>query len=473
MKFRILVMATAFLSAVSLYAQTSNDALRLSDPGNLSSARALGMGNSLSSAGNDFSSMFLNPAGLALFDNSELTISGYNNNLKNDATYYGNTLSNSKNSTDFSQIGLVYKFPVSRGSFVLGVGYNKSKDFNRILQFNGFNFGTTSMIQDLTSKNSDFAYQAGVSFAGASNDSTLIRGKLQQSGLIENDGGVNSWSVGFATELQKDLFIGGSLNILNGSFTSKKNYYESDPYKNYFALQLDPTDANTKGFDMFSYYDRIAWDISGWDAKLGFIYKLKDKGTIGAAINFPRYFTIKEDYTLSSIGDFTTTRYLSDVGNSSYEYKIRTPFEFSFGGSYNLEGLLLAADVKYIDYTQMEFTDGLTFADRSNLNDGIKTDYRAVLNYNIGAEYTVPNLGMKVRAGFMMMKSPYKDDPSEYDKKFITAGIGVPFEQIELNAALAYGWWKDYGYQYQSADTPVYQDLKSTTVMFTVKYLIF
>jgi len=472
MKTRAFTTMVILFWGVVLFAQNSNDAFRLSEPGIFSSAKSLGMGNALSTVGNDFSSIFLNPAGLGLFQNSEISFSAYNNNFSNDALYYGTSKKNSMDATNFSQIGIVYKMPVTRGSMVFAIGYNRIKDFNRIVEFTGFNFNNNSMIQDLTSKRSDFAYEAGVSYpVNSTTDATIFEGNLQQEGKTTDEGGINNWSIAFATELQKNLFIGGTINIISGRFERNREYYESDPYGYYSSTLTDPSDANTIGFSLFSYYDSIIWDISGWNMQLGFIYKLKDKVSLGASIAFPKRYNIKEDYTLSSYGDFQNITYESSVGTSSYEYTVLTPYEFSFGGSYNAGKFLVSADFKYIDYTQMEFTDGLTSLERSEINSSIKDNYRSVINYNFGAEYTVADLGLKLRAGFMMVKSPYEGDAAEYDKKFITGGLGFPLEDLELNFGFCYGWWKDYGYNYDSATTPVYQDLKSTTIMASLKYI--
>lgn len=470
MKIKICALLMTFAFAVSLYAQDSGDALRLSEPGFLSSARALGMGNAASTIGNDFSAIYLNPAALGLYKNSEIIISGYNNNYSNNALYYGNSLKNSLDATNFSQIGLVYKLPVSRGSLVFALGYNRTKDFNRVLQFSGYNHGNTSMIQDLTSKHSDFAFLAGVS---DSLDNTRINGRLQQEGKITDEGGLDNWSFAFSTELQKDLFVGATINVINGSFKRDFEYYETDVNNVYSSMLLDPSDSRTAGFQRFSYFTSVDWDISGWDAQLGFVYKIKSKGTIGASIRFPRTLTIKETYSLSSIGDFATHSFIVEPSSSVYEYDIKTPYEFSFGGSYDFNRMLVSADFKYIDYTQMKFTEGLTLTDRSVINSEIKSFYRGVLNYNLGAELDLHELGIKLRGGFMMMKSPYKDDPSEYDKKFVTAGLGIPLDQLEFDLGFSYGWWKDYKYPYESAASPVYQDLKSTTIMASMKYRIF
>lgn len=472
MKIKILALLLAFFFGISLYAQNSNDALRISEPGYLGSARSIGMGNALSAYGGDFSSIMFNPAGLGLYNSSELSISGFNNNYKNNTLFYNNSLTNSLDAANFSQFGIVYKLPVSRGSLVLAVGYNRLKDFNRIVQFSGYNPENNSMIQDLTAKRSDFAYEAGVSYGlTTTQDATLINGRLQQSGKTSEEGGIDNWSLAGAMEVQQNLFVGVTLNVLSGKFDRRREYTESDPFGIYSSVQLDPADVKTLGFKSFTYNDAISWDISGWDMTLGFIYKLKQKATIGASIHLPKYFTIKENYRLSSIGDFANQTFNVLPSVSKFEYEITTPWEFSAGGSYNVDRLLLAAEIKYIDYTQMKFTSGLeSEAERDNINWGIKDDFRSVFNYNLGAEYSLYEMGIKLRAGIMIMKSPYKNDTSEYDKKFVTGGVGIPFDQMEINMGVAYGWWKDFGYNYESASRPVEHDIKSTTLMVSLKY---
>ena len=342
MKTKIFALLMTFIFAMSLNAQNSNDALRLSEPGFLSSARALGMGNAISTIGGDFSSLYINPAGLGLFNSSELSISVNNNNFSNNALYYGNSIKNSVNSSNFPQIGLVYKMPTSRGSMVFAIGYNKSKDFNRIVEFSGYNFQNHSMIQDLTSKRSNLAFEAGVSYPlNTTTDQTVFSGRLLQSGKTVDEGGIDNWSFAFASELQKDFYAGATLNIISGRFSRNKDYFEEDPNHIYSSILTDPGDPKTIGFKLFSYYDSINWDISGWDLQLGFIYKIKGVASIGASVHFPKKITITENYRASAIGDFAATTFSSAIESSSYDYKISTPYEFSFGGSYNLGSLLL------------------------------------------------------------------------------------------------------------------------------------
>ncbi|MDZ7765405.1 MAG: hypothetical protein U5K00_13420 [Melioribacteraceae bacterium] len=67
----------------------------------------------------------------------------------NSTDFLGNTTTFSNNVTNLSQVGFVFPMPTSQGSLVFGLGFNQSKNFNKALEFDGFNSTNTSMIQSL------------------------------------------------------------------------------------------------------------------------------------------------------------------------------------------------------------------------------------------------------------------------------------------------------------------------------------
>jgi len=92
---------------------------------------------------------------------------------------------------------------------------------------------------------------------------------------------------------------------------------------------------------------------------------------------------------------------------------------------------------------------------------------RSVINYNFGIEYTVPNIGLRLRTGYFVQPSAYQDDPSEFDRKYFTAGFGfLADETVGIDVAYAYGWWKDFGDNYGSNVSRTFQDV--TTRQFIV-----
>jgi long-subunit fatty acid transport protein len=468
------------LIATSVKAQDFNDALRLTEPGYVTSPRALGMGNAYTALSNDFSASLFNPAGFALVKRTEFSGSLNYNVLNNDATLFGNTTNHSNSSTEFNQIGFVFPLPTSQGSFVLGFGFNQNKKFDGAMKFSGFNSGDNSFIQNLTSVNDIIAYETGVSYHFSdTEDATNINGKLNQSGNILQDGSIDSWTFSGAVEFQKNFFLGLSITRIDGDYRRDREYWEDDTYDNYpSTVLLDPDYPETADFQSFYFNDVIKWDIGAWDFTAGFLAQLKNFN-LGITLKLPRTYTIKENYYVDANASFGTgqTYYLESPIEYDVEYKITTPMEITAGAAFNRNNLTVSFDAKLIDYTQMKFEsdiDSDNSLDESTIsynNSDIKDLFRTVVNLNVGAEYVFPAVGLSIRGGFMYMPSPYKNDPSEYDKKFITLGTGFQTgEDVEINVGYAYGWWKDIGDNYGSNLSRTYQDITHNNLVMGVKF---
>jgi len=479
MKKKIFSVVVFFTLITSFnFAQDFNDALRLSRLGLGQSARSLGMGNTFIAVGGDYSSVYFNPAGLGLMKNAQLQGGINYSSFKANSTLFGNQTDFNLNKTNLNHIGFAYPFPVVRGSFVIAMGYDRLNDFNSAYNFDGFNAGNTSMIQELTSNNDDIAYNLGLSYPTYDSkgnylkDETLIDGKLRQRGNLINEGGTDAWAFSGAIEIAKNFFFGATLNLISGSYKSKRNYYEED-VKDYYpqSLLLDSTDPRTRDFQSFFLNDVINWDLSGWNLNLGFLYKLKFF-KLGAAIQFPTKYTIKETYTVYGESYFQDYSFRIDPPiKSTIEYDITTPFTLSGGASATIGGLTLAADAVFVDYTQMEFTGGLQPNLMSSNNDDIKNLFRSTFNYSFGGEFKLPHLPLVIRAGYLFRKAPYKADPPAYDRIYYTLGAGFKAsDNIELDFAYVQGSWQNYADNYGYNVSRVYQSLKKNNFVFTIKY---
>jgi hypothetical protein len=471
---KIIMTVVIFLYSYGLIvAQNYNDALLLGEPGLYSGARALAMGNSYTSLSNDISGLLFNPAGIGLVNKVEL-YGGMNfNSFNNNTSFFNSTTNANKSSVNINQFGLVYPLPVIQGSWVFAFGYNRAKDFNRTMKFDGFNSGNNSMIQTLTGDYNEqvpitndlgLAYEIRNPITNEYiRDTTLINGLLNQSGGIKREGYLDKWSFAMSIEVAKGFFVGGELNILAGKYTSNSDYWEDDTRNNYGSnLELFPGDNTTRDFQSFYLNDIIDWDLSGSDAQLGIIYNWIDKFRFGASLKFPSSYTIKENYLVNADTYFGTgySYSLNPPINDPIEYKIKTPFEYSFGASGNFSIITLAGDIKIMDYTQMEFTEGFDYAYRTARQKEIDDLFTTALDYHFGAEVKIPSLPILGRAGFMYLQSPYANDPSEFDKKYVTVGAGTLIDNtFGFDIAYAYGWWKDYGDNYGVKVSRTYQDI--------------
>jgi len=453
------------------YAQNVNDALRLGVPGIGYNARALGMGNAYLGLSDDGSAAFFNPAGLGLVRKIEFGAGLEFNNAGNDVSFMGVSTNGSLSSGRLNRISLVLPFPTIQGSLVFAVGYNSVKDFSGIMKFDGFNSGNTSWIQNFTGN--DLPYDLALTYPGVNGqDTSIFRGHLNQSGKITNKGSLDAWSFSGAIEVDKNLFVGANINLLTGSFESNNDYYEDD-FAGFYANRLtDPSVANTRGFQTFYLNRNTKWDLTGFDAKLGLIYQLQKFGRVGVTIQIPKSIKIKEEFNVDARSDFANASYVIDQSRYSdkVEYTLTTPLELAGGFSANYMGFILSGDATYIDYSTMEFSDptAITQDALNKTNTNIQDLLRSVVNLNVGLEYTIPQIGLRVRGGFMYQPSAYKDDPSKFDKKYVTGGLGFLTQgSFGIDFAYVHGWWSDYGDNYGSNVSRTFQDIKYNKFVLT------
>lgn len=452
------------------FAQNFNDALRLSFQPYKIGARALGMGGAFTAVSDDYTATAYNPAGL--FQLRRMEFHGGLNylNVNNNTTFFGNQSSISSNSITLTDLGFVFPFPVIRGSLVFAFGYNRNNMFNEALSFEGYNSGNTSMIQALLGKG-DVSYL--LYLTDASGEVTPINGKLLQSGSILNSGTESNWVFSGAIEVAKNLSFGITIGAVGGDFERNRDYSEEDINNIYnTTVRTDPSDAKTADFEYFNLQETLKWELTGFTSKIGLMYRIKDFMRFGTTVKFPSIFTIKENYLVDGYSKFGTG-FSADIDpplESKLEYEIWSPFEFGIGFSITQFGLTIAGDINLVDYTQMEMK-GLSPSKTARVNRDIKQLFRSVMDYSLGAEYNVLNTGVRLRAGYFTKLSPFKDDPKDYNRNYLTFGVGyITPEGFALNLAYVYGKWKNIGDNYNSGVSRTYQSLKSSDIVFTTSF---
>lgn len=468
------VLLFLLFSSGFILGQNENDAVRLAVPGVISNARALGMGNSTQTRSGDFSAMTLNPAGLALSTNTKLSGGFYYRLLGNTSTFYGNSGYEKNSSTEFSEISYLYKEATTRGSLVYGFGYKTDKDFTSALRFNGYNPNNNSMIQDLTNKNDDLPYNLGLSYplVDANNnyikDTTHINGGLSQSGVLFEEGSIDRYNFGAGIEVAKGAYFGGSINFLSGNYSNDREYYEDD-WDDYYTAPTNIDNENTRNFETFHINDAISWDLSAWELRFGFIINWLDFVRIGGSAKLPTTYHIREKYYLNAFAKFDSDYFIDLVPTESeIEYKIKTPLEFSFGSSVDLDLVNINAQATFVDYSQMEFSGDLEASAIQTNNRIINANLKSVLNLNLGAEVKIPFTGISARAGIMYYPSPYKEDPKNFNKVFLNAGVGITAsDALQFDVAYSYGFWDTYSDNYGTGQSRVFQTVASHTILIT------
>jgi long-subunit fatty acid transport protein len=464
MKKNLFVLAALSVgTAHALRAQFAEDALRFSTFNQGIGARSQAMGNVAVGLGDDYTSLFSNPAGLALQRSFEFSLGLTRNGYQNNASFLGNETTDNTNAFNLNNLGLVYPVPVTRGSLTLGLGFGRVANYASVATFDGFNAGSSiapSLVSsaDLWAMTSnerrefilnDFAYGLGLADTANGYFYPVVTDSVNQSGTIIEGGGINSWSVGGGMDVGRELSLGVSVNFLSGGYSYDREYVERDSKNIYhYAMPFD--------FDRFTYVSTINSQLSGFNMLFGLLYHKQGKLRIGAAVRTPTRFDVEESFTDEGRTRFDNGDSYNISTSGTTRYKVTTPFVFSGGMMFQLtDWLVLAGDAEYTDWTQMEFNNDN--ADLAGENRVIRNIYQETTNLRGGAEVTLWELGLKLRVGFLWNPSPYKADANnpDFNQLGLTGGIGFMIdEQTSLNIAAALGQWKTFRNNYYLAATP-------------------
>jgi hypothetical protein len=474
----ILIVGTwqiSILPAVSL-AQFPEDALRFATPGFGVGARSLGMGNAYTGVANDYTALYWNPAGLAQLQYGEFSFGLSHLNHRDGSTFFGNQISYNNSTTNLNSFGLAYPAPVRRGNFVVAFGYQRQSNFTTGTSFNGFN-PSGSIIQSWardgarypSDLSDNIAYQIFLANIDTNTGrfESPIKNRVTQLGTVIEGGGLDNWSAAVAVDIAKNVSGGMTLTYLSGSYKYERNYKEQDNDGIWNSFPFD--------FDQLILDEFVNSDLSGLNATFGLMYRDPEKFRLGLTVKTPTSFRVKETFGSSARAYFddgdvrpTDGPFKSEGRN---EYDVNTPWVFGGGVSFILRDLVLAADVQYTDWTQLEFSDANS--DLVALNKDLKRIFRPTANLRGGLEYDLRNAGVRLRGGFIYNTSPFEGDPSSYDQKYVTAGLGVLLGgSTMLDLAYARGWWETRIANYYDPVNPSVVNEKITTNNFimTVSY---
>ncbi|MCK4223639.1 MAG: hypothetical protein KAX39_00565 [candidate division Zixibacteria bacterium] len=360
------------------------------------SARAMGMGGAYIAVANDATALVYNPAGLAQVKRIEFSGGLSHQRLRNKTGSLEFTTPHFNHSflqtnTRFSSANIVLPVPTYRGSLVLALGVNRIGSFDRTLQY--------------------------------------VNLEKNDSVTISESGGLYAWSFGGGIDLSPQVSVGAALNFWSGKYD--------------YALLADSTyDEGTESW-RYRWDDAITDRYSGFNVKLGTRIQPNKFLVIGGTIETPVTYTIKEEWlqltdTVFYRPSYDWKEYPPIEGNS--EYKFTLPFILGFGTAINVKNVILAADLNYAGWTEIEYK---RFFPRSSANRVIREVYKEVLRWHIGAEYTIAQIGTSLRAGYFQNPFPFKSPWIKSDRHYFTGGFGILIDQVTtIDVALVHGNWE-------------------------------
>jgi len=447
-------------------AQNINDVLRYGTENLQGTARFQSMGGAFGALGGDLSSLNINPAGSAVFNNTLITFSGTYYSTENNADYFGTRANTNTNDSNLNQVGGVFVFKSTNPNsdwkkFSLGFNYELVNNFEN----NYFVAGRSN--QGVDSYFLNFAQ--GVPLGNI---------LLQDGELIENgylDIGANQ---GFGDQQAFLGYCGGVLDPIDGDdatsqYVSNASYTNVDQqfrrnsigynskftanmatdYKdkiylgaslNFHSVFNERLDQLTEtGYDADSEIQRTTFDNllstqgNGFSFSLGAIAKLNEFVRLGASYQSPTWYRLNDDFSQrinSDLADEDIDFIDFNIINLFERYTIKTPGRLtgSMAIIFGKNGLL-SLDYGYQDFSTAELRpqNDPSF---QTVNNQIANELGVVSTIRVGGEYRISRVSL--RAGYRYEQSPYANADTIGDLNGISGGIGYNFGGSRLDFAL-------------------------------------
>ncbi|SDX40810.1 Long-chain fatty acid transport protein [Lutibacter oricola] len=384
-------------------------------------ARYNAMSGAFGALGGDLSSIDVNPAGAAVFINSEFAATLSINNSETTSTYYNNNSISENDATNLSQAGGVFVF-----------GGNRNSDWGKTAI--GFNYTMANDFEDLWFAQGNSGYPTWTQGPDDTNDVYLDSDGQYFESLT--NGKNNKYSFTIATQHRDNLYFGFSLNTYDiehyqRTLLEENNHDGSGNYLDASLLQ-----------ELLTYGDGVS-------VSFGIIAKPNQNLRLGFAYKSPVWYNLSEEYV-----DYDQELYISSTdqlikdfsGVNGFDYKLRTPSKTTLSGAYIFDKQgLISVDYTYKNYSNISLSE----ANFNDQNTAFKQNLESTGELRIGTEWRFDKLSL--RGGYHIEQSPYKNAFDSDNLEGFSLGAGIKFRGGKIDVAYQkdnntapYNFYPDY-----------------------------
>lgn len=422
------------------------------------SARFMGMGGAFTALGADLSSISLNPAGVGVYTGFQMEFSPsfqYQQTDTRTRSYQNEVFKNEEfgYNLNFNNVGLTGSYALNSPGWKninFGLGYNTMNNHTKRVRTENFNRVNSKMHEfvsnanrgNIRDANEDLAWQTYLlnydsTFAEywsyvtdemnySDTASSVEEIGVDQQKNMDNDGSLGEYFFSVGANYENSLYLGMSVGIQRSNYSYKSTYTESernDQVPDYSSMNF------------IQYEDHSG---TGYNFKLGAIYRPTDFIRVGAAFHSPTYFNDLNYNWYNSL----RARY--DNGDdlqasserSDFSYKLITPSKILGGVAVRIKDMgLISADYERVNYgrARLEEKEGDIPFDYEN--DSISNTFGTANNLRLGGELRLNSF--YVRLGYAFYQSPYKDEYSNYqsDRQQYSGGLGFRGNSFFIDAA--------------------------------------
>jgi hypothetical protein len=359
------------------------------------------MSGAFGALGGDLSAVEVNPAGLAVFNNSEATITFDNNSIDTNSNFFNTVTNSTEDNFNVSQAGSILVFENDSdiwNKFALGINFTVLNDFSNNYITNG--------VSSITNFNED----PFLNFDSNDTNDIFFENVVSQKFINNTSGSNDKITFSIAGQYNAKTYFGFSVNSYSLDYGQQLVSIESSDDGNSNTLQT------TLDQRLLVYGNGISFGF-------GVISKPIQNLRVGLAYQTPTWHNLTEEFSDDLIINPSTNdddpNYF-EGHDSFFEYQIRTPSRLTGSLAYifNKAGLI-SLDYTLKDYSNSKLKPNSDF---SNENNNLK-NLKNTSELRIGGEYRYKYVSF--RAGYHTEENPIKSITDNTDG--YSFGLGFKF----------------------------------------------
>jgi len=467
--FRAFALFAGLSTSLAAFAQSEEDALRMSRLAPGGTARSAALGNAFGALGADPSSISINPAGFGLYRTSELSLTPAFEVHDAENVHYGTKAFDTGTRFHFSNLALVINNPAESGrawrGSTYGVVYDRRASHHLRRTALGERVPSTILegfaaVADGTPSgnlSTRFPFTSGLAWDTYAIDPWYVTdpngnpvpdlyigaipfgSDTRQTHTVESSGATTSTAFFYSGNYKDRMFLGASVGITGHRYQRTTVHREAS---------LDESLALRD----VTYREDLSTSGNGFDLKLGLIGHATDRLRVGFAFHGPQWLRLNDGYLTEMRTnwrrpplDTTAAGRLTFAAASpdgQFSYRTHTPWRTVLSVAYIAGSSgLVSLDYEYADFRQARFRPSNRMFDSYDFaaeNDAILASFRPVHSLRAGTEWRLGRWYYRMGVGFVP-DAHMDDDPRQGTAlKTFAAGIGYRSDHFSLDLGLVH-----------------------------------
>ncbi|MBD5226306.1 MAG: hypothetical protein HDS68_10170 [Bacteroidales bacterium] len=501
-----LILAAVAVPAAGT-AQSAIDAYNLSQTELRGTARFMSMAGAFTALGGDLSTLGQNPAGIGVYRGNDIGLTASLTFASNSSSGIPGSASQNNTHFDVNNFGYVGTLNISNPvmqTFSWGLTYNRLNSFSRNYRGSRIPLETSmsnyvALMTDGISpdkmkfydnydpyQDSDINWLSILGFSGGISNPETITDSQGNSEIIYN--GLFQYAVPGSNGNPGIPATTGTADftVQERGYTDEYNIDFGGNLANvvYWGLGFGITDINRESWTTYTETLQGAnvplnsdqygieegncdWELDNWkkttgtgfNVKLGLIFKPVNELRIGLAVHTPTWYSLTTSYQGNISFGANNGYQAQDYTNlATYSWNMRSPWRMMAGIAGVIGGRgILSLDYEYTGTDRMHTSDA--YGDFSLYNDDIKDYFRSSNTIRLGGEFRVTPQ-FSIRAGYAFTSSNVKDEYYDNNYEVYTSGtdLGYTFNKTtnSVTAGVGYrtgGFYVDLAYVYSHRES--------------------